>query len=100
MVQIRESRQAAGSRTPRSSPVACFAMAVAAAVFVSLALAAAKSGGFYRCCQRTNHSSPISRPDARALQELRRIFPTGNGCVDAVAARRATSGCLRSFMAS
>ena len=48
MVQISESCQAAGSRVPGSSPVAWFAMAVAAAVFVSLALAAAKSGGLDR----------------------------------------------------
>jgi hypothetical protein len=48
MVQIRESCQAAGSRVPRSSPVAWLAIAVAAAVFVSLALAAAKSGGLDR----------------------------------------------------
>jgi hypothetical protein len=48
MVQIRERCQAAGPHAPRSFPVAWFAMAVAAAVFVSLALAAAKSGGLDR----------------------------------------------------
>ena len=48
MVQIRESCQAAGSRAPRFSPVAWFAMAVAAALLVALALAAAKSGGLDR----------------------------------------------------
>jgi hypothetical protein len=48
MVQIRERCQAAGSHAPRPSLVAWFAMAFAAAVFVSLALAAAKSGGLDR----------------------------------------------------
>jgi hypothetical protein len=48
MVQIRESCRAAGPRAPRSSPLAWFAMAVAAALLVSLAIAAAKSGGLDR----------------------------------------------------
>jgi hypothetical protein len=48
MVQIRESRQAAGPRVPRSYAVAWLAMAVAAVMFGSLALAAAKSGGLDR----------------------------------------------------
>ena len=48
MVQMRESRPAAGSRTPRSSPVVWFAMAVAAALLLSLVVAAAKSGGLDR----------------------------------------------------
>jgi hypothetical protein len=48
MVQIRKSCQAAGPRTPRSSRVAWFAMAVAAALLVSLALAAARSGSLDR----------------------------------------------------
>jgi hypothetical protein len=48
MVQIRESCQAAGARAPRSSPVAWFAMAVAAALLVALALAAARSGSLDR----------------------------------------------------
>jgi hypothetical protein len=48
MVQIRESCRAAGPRAPRSSPVVWFAMAVAAALLLSLALVAAKSGGLDR----------------------------------------------------
>jgi len=52
MVQIRESCQAASPRAPRSSPVAWFAMAVAAALLISLAVAAAKSGGLDRLLPR------------------------------------------------
>jgi hypothetical protein len=48
MVQMRESCLAAGPRTPRSSPVVWFAMAVAAALLLSLAVAAATSGGLDR----------------------------------------------------
>jgi hypothetical protein len=48
MVQTRESCRAAGLRAPRSSPVVWFAMAVAAALLLSLAVAAAKSGGLDR----------------------------------------------------
>ena len=48
MVQMRESCPEAGPRTPRSSPVVWFAMAVAAALLLSLAVAAAKSGGLDR----------------------------------------------------
>jgi hypothetical protein len=48
MVQIRESCRAAGPRAPRSSPVVWFAMAVAAALLLSLALVAAKSDGLDR----------------------------------------------------
>lgn len=48
MVQIRESRQASGPRAPRSYAVVWLAMAVAAAVFVSFALAAENSGGLDR----------------------------------------------------
>ena len=48
MVQIRESRQAAGPRVPRSYAVAWLAIAVAAVVFGSLAAAAARSGGLDR----------------------------------------------------
>jgi hypothetical protein len=48
MVQIRESCRAAGPRAPRSSLVAWFATAVAAASLVSLAVAAPRSGGLDR----------------------------------------------------
>jgi hypothetical protein len=48
MVEVRESCRAAGLRAPRSSPVVWFAMAVAAVLFVSLAVAAARSGGLDR----------------------------------------------------
>jgi hypothetical protein len=48
MVQIGESCRAAGPRAPQSSAVAWLATAVAAAVLVSLAVAAAKSGGLDR----------------------------------------------------
>jgi hypothetical protein len=48
MVQIRERCRAAGPRAPRSSPVVWVAMAVAAALFISLAIAAAKSEGLHR----------------------------------------------------
>jgi hypothetical protein len=48
MVQIRESCRAAGPRATRSSPVVWFAMAVAAALLLSLALVAAKSDGLDR----------------------------------------------------
>ena len=48
MVQIRESYRADGPRAPQSSAVVWFATAVAAAVLVSLAVAAAKSGGLGR----------------------------------------------------
>ena len=48
MVQIRESCRTAGPRAPRSSPVVWFAMAVAAALLFSLAVAAAKSDGLDR----------------------------------------------------
>jgi hypothetical protein len=48
MVEVRESCRAAGLRASRSSPVVWFAMAVAAVLFVSLAVAAARSGGLDR----------------------------------------------------
>jgi hypothetical protein len=48
MVHIRESCRAAGPRVPQSSPVVWFASAVAAALLVSLAVAAARSGGLNR----------------------------------------------------
>jgi hypothetical protein len=48
MVQIGKSCQPAGPSAPRSAPLVWFAMAVAAAVFVSIALAAARSGGLDR----------------------------------------------------
>jgi hypothetical protein len=48
MVQIRESCRAAGPRDPRSSPVIWLAIAVAAALLLSLVVAAAKSGGLDR----------------------------------------------------
>jgi hypothetical protein len=48
MVEVRESCRAAGLRAPRSSPVVWFAMAVAAVLFVSLAVVAARSGGLDR----------------------------------------------------
>jgi hypothetical protein len=48
MVQIRVGCRAAGPRAPRSSPVVWFAMGVAAALLLLLAVAAAKSGGLDR----------------------------------------------------
>ncbi len=48
MVQVRERCRAAGPRAPRSSPVVWFATALAAALLVSLAVAARKSGGLDR----------------------------------------------------
>jgi hypothetical protein len=48
MVQIRESCRAAVPRAPRSSPFVWFTTALAAASLVSLAVAAAKSGGLDR----------------------------------------------------
>ena len=48
MVQMRESCPAAGRRAPRSAPVVWFAMAVAAALLLSLAVATVKSGGLDR----------------------------------------------------
>jgi hypothetical protein len=48
MVQMRESCRAAGPRAPRSSPVVWIAMAVAAALLLSLAVAAAMSDGLDR----------------------------------------------------
>jgi hypothetical protein len=48
MVQMRESCRAAGPRAPRSSPAVWFAMAVAAALLLLLAVAAGKSGGLDR----------------------------------------------------
>jgi hypothetical protein len=52
MAQIRKSCQAAAPRSPRSSRVAWFAIAVAAALLVSLALAATRSGGLDRLLQK------------------------------------------------
>ena len=66
MVQIRESCQAAGPRAPRSYAVASLAMAVAAVVFVSLALAAAKSGGLDGLLPKDTPFVPFSRRDTRA----------------------------------
>jgi hypothetical protein len=48
MVQIKNTCRAAGPRVPQSSAVFWLAMAVAAAVLVSLAIAAAKSRGLDR----------------------------------------------------
>jgi hypothetical protein len=48
MVQIRESCRPAGPHAPRSSPGVWFATAVAATLLVSLAVAAARSGGLDR----------------------------------------------------
>jgi len=48
MVQMRESCRATGPRAPQSSPVVWFAIAIAAALLLSLAVAAARSGGLDR----------------------------------------------------
>jgi len=62
MVQIRESCQAAGP-APRSSPIAWFAMAVAAALLVSLALAAARSSSLDRL-PKDQPFVPTTQPEA------------------------------------
>ncbi len=48
MVEIRKSCRAAGPRAPRSSPAFWIATTVTAALLVSLAVAAAGSGGLDR----------------------------------------------------
>jgi hypothetical protein len=58
MVQIRESCQPAGPSAPRSSPLVWFALAVAAALLVTLAIAAAKSGGFDRLLPKDQPFAP------------------------------------------
>ena len=58
MVQIKESSRAAGLRAPRSSPLLWFAMAIAAALLVSLAIAAARSGGLDRLLPRGQPFAP------------------------------------------
>jgi hypothetical protein len=58
MVQITEGCRAAGVHAPRFFPLAWFAMAVAAALLVSLAIAAARSGGLDRLLSKDQPFAP------------------------------------------
>ena len=58
MVQIKENCHAAGPHAPRSSPLVWFAIAVAVALLVSLAIAATKSGGLDRLLPKDRPFAP------------------------------------------
>ncbi len=58
MVQIRENCRPAGPRGPRASQRVWFALAAAVALLISLAIAAAKSGGLDRLLPRDQPFAP------------------------------------------
>jgi hypothetical protein len=58
MLPIKESCRAAGPRAPRSSPLVWFALVVAAALLVTLAIAAVKSGGLDRLLPKDQPFAP------------------------------------------
>jgi hypothetical protein len=58
MVLMRVGRRAAGPDPLRSSPLVWFALAAAAALLVSLAIAAAQSGGLDRLLPKDQPFAP------------------------------------------